>query len=71
MTLRSSKYLNNLVEQSHRNVKSRLGAMLGQKNFTLVAITIRGIELMDHIRKGQFDLSTLGIQGKIRVKSGQ
>lgn len=29
--LRSSKYLNNLIEQGHRNVKSRLGTMLGHE----------------------------------------
>jgi transposase-like protein len=29
--LRSSKYLNNLVEQDHRGVKSRIGPMLGFK----------------------------------------
>jgi transposase-like protein len=30
-TLRSSKYLNNLIEQDHRNIKSRVNAMLGFK----------------------------------------
>lgn len=30
-TLRSSKYLNNLIEQDHRNTKSRVNAMLGFK----------------------------------------
>lgn len=62
--LRSSKYLNNLVEQDHRNVKSRLGAMLGLKNFTSAARTIRGIELMHRIRKGQFELPALASQGR-------
>src|ERR1039458_1051196 len=31
--LRSSKYLNNLIEQDHRGIKSRTGPMLGFKNF--------------------------------------
>ncbi|MFC3461522.1 IS6 family transposase [Massilia haematophila] len=62
--LRSSKYLNNLVEQDHRNVKSRLGAMLGLKSFATAAITIRGVELMHRIRKGQFDLRALALQGQ-------
>jgi transposase-like protein len=62
--LRSSKYLNNLVEQDHRNVKSRLGAMLGLKSFASAATTIRGIELMHRIRKGQFHLHDLATQGK-------
>ena len=62
--LRSSKYLNNLIEQDHRNVKSRLGVMLGLKGFASAGTTIRGIELMHRIRKGQFDLSSLSTQGQ-------
>ena len=62
--LRSSKYLNNLIEQDHRNVKFRLGAMLGLKSFTSAATTIRGIELMHRIHKGQFDLYALVLQGQ-------
>jgi transposase-like protein len=62
--LRSSKCLNNLVEQDHRNVKSRLGAMPGMKSFTSAAITIRHVELMHRIRKGQFDLRLLATQGQ-------
>lgn len=64
MTLRSSKYLNNLIEQEHRNVKSRLGTMLGLKSFASAAGTIRGVELMHRIRKGQFDLRALATQGQ-------
>jgi len=62
--LRSSKYLNNQIEQDHRNVKSRLGAMLGLKSFASAAITIRGVELMHRIRKGQFDLCAVTTQGQ-------
>jgi transposase-like protein len=63
-TLRSSKYLNNLIEQDHRNVKFRLGAMLGLKSFASAATTIRGVKLMHRIRKGQFDLRALATQGQ-------
>jgi transposase-like protein len=66
--LRSSKYLNNLIEQDHRNIKSRLSAMLGLKSFASAAITIRGVELMHRIRKGQFDLRALSIQGQTASK---
>jgi transposase-like protein len=61
--LRSSKYLNNLIEQGHRCVKQRIAVMLGLKHFRNAAITIAGIELMHRIRKGQFGLQRLGIQG--------
>lgn len=45
-------------------MKSRLGAMLGPKSFATDAITIRGVELMHRIRKGQFDLRTLTTNGR-------
>ena len=57
--LRSSKYLNNLIEQDHRDVKLRIGPMLGFKRFRTAAVTIAGIELLRRIHKGQFDLSRL------------
>jgi IS6 family transposase len=60
--LRSSKYLNNLIEQDHRGVKLRIGPMLGFKQFTTAAITIAGIELLRRIHKGQFNL------GRLRLK---
>ena len=63
--LRSSKYLNNLIEQDHRGVKQRIATMLGFKGFAAAAITIAGIELMHRIRKGQFGLGRLGVQGRL------
>jgi transposase-like protein len=57
--LRSSKYLNNLIEQDHRGIKSRTRSMLGFKNFESAAITIAGIELLWRIHKGQFALGPL------------
>jgi transposase-like protein len=61
---RSSKGLNNLIEQDHRSLKLRLGPMLGFKRFRRASITIAGIELMHRIRKGQFTLSKLRTTGK-------
>ena len=54
--LRSSKYLNNVIEQDHRNIKARVNVMVGFKRFRNAAIVIAGIELMHRIRKEQFDL---------------
>ena len=62
--VRSSKYLNNLIEQDHRSVKQRVAVMLGFKRFKNAAITIAGIELMHRIRKGQFARGHLGLQGR-------
>ena len=62
--LRSSKYLNNMIEQDHRGIKSRTGPMLGFKNFDCAAITIAGLELLHRIGKGQFALGRLRLNGK-------
>src|ERR1700758_3543565 len=59
--VRSSKYLNNLIEQDNRRIKSRTNVMLGFKRFRCAKTTISGIELMHRIRKGQFNLRTLGL----------
>jgi transposase-like protein len=46
-------------------VKQRIATMLGLKGFATAAITIAGIELMHRIRKGQFGLGGLGVQGRL------
>ena len=61
--VRSSKYLNNLIEQDHRHIKSRTNVMLGFGRFRSAAITISGIELTHRIRKSQFDLAKLRLNG--------
>jgi len=58
--VRTSKYLNNVIEQDHRRVKQRLGPMLGLKSFRTAAIVIGGIELAEKIKKGQFKTGKLG-----------
>jgi transposase-like protein len=51
--------LNNVVEQDHRRIKQRLRPMLGLKRFETAAVTIRGIELAENIKKQQFNLKPL------------
>ena len=60
VVVRSSKYLNNLIEQDHRRIKRRLRPMLGLKSFQTADIVIRGIELAEKIKKGQFKIGKLG-----------
>jgi transposase-like protein len=67
--VRTSKYLNTLVEQDHRRVKQRLYPMLGLKSFTNAAVTISGIEFVQQIRKGQFDTSAVIVSEGTRVSS--
>jgi len=59
---RSSKYLNNPIEQDHRGVKLRVGPMLGFNRFRTAAMVIAGIELLRRIHKGQFSF------GRLRLK---
>jgi transposase-like protein len=51
--IRQCKYLNNIVEQDHRNIKRITRPMLGFKNFHSAQKTLAGIELMKMIKKGQ------------------
>ena len=62
--LQSSKYLNNMIEQDHRGVKSRIKQMLDFKVFERAAVAIAGVELLHRIRKGQFNLSRLRVKGQ-------
>ena len=54
VAVRTSKYLNNRIEQDHRRIKLRL------KNFSTAAVVIGGIELAEKIKKGQFKIGKLG-----------
>jgi transposase-like protein len=65
--VRTSKYLNNLVEQGHRRVKQRLYPMLGFKNISNATTTISGIELIQKIKKCQFDIERFPSGVKERV----
>ncbi|MGL6011537.1 MAG: IS6 family transposase [Shewanella oncorhynchi] len=54
MTIRQSNYLNNLVEQDHRNIKRRIRPMLGFSSFRRAQTLLAGIELVQMICKGQY-----------------
>jgi transposase-like protein len=51
--LRQVKYLNNIVEQDHRNVKRLTRPGLGFASFWTARRTLAGYEAMAMIRKGQ------------------
>jgi DDE domain len=63
--VRTSNYLNNIIEQEHRRVKQRIYSKLGFKRLENAAITISGIELMHRIRKREFETS------KVVLKRGR
>ena len=51
--IRQCKYLNNIVEQDHRNIKMRISIDTGFKEFESAQRTLAGIEVVNIIRKGQ------------------
>ena len=51
--IRQIKYLNNIVEQDHRNIKRRISITTGFKEFEAAQRTLAGIEIVNIIRKGQ------------------
>jgi transposase-like protein len=51
--LRQVKYLSNVIEQDHRKVKRIVKPMMGFQSFKPARRTLRGIEAMAMIRKGQ------------------
>ena len=51
--IRQVKYLNNIVEQDHRSVKRIITPMLGFQSFRSASKTLKGIEAMNMVKKGQ------------------
>lgn len=51
--IRRVKYLNNIVEQDHRNIKRRITITTVFKEFESAQRTLAGIEIIHIIRKGQ------------------
>jgi putative transposase len=51
--IRQCKYLNNVVEQDHRNIKRRIRITTGFKEFESAQRTLGGIEVVSVIRKNQ------------------
>ena len=49
------KYLNNIVEQSHRKVKGKMHQRLGWKSWEGAESTLTGVELWSMIKLGQMD----------------
>jgi len=51
--LRQCKYLNNVIEQDHRNSKKRVWLAKGYQSFPSARRTLEGLETMHMIRKGR------------------
>ncbi|WP_445946530.1 IS6 family transposase [Shewanella sp.] len=53
------KYLNNIVEQSHRKVKGKMHQCLGWKSWEGAESTLAGVELWSMIKLGQMDTAEM------------
>ncbi len=51
--IRKIKYLNNIIEQDHRSIKRIVNPMLGFQSFRSANKSLKGIEAMNMIKKGQ------------------
>jgi transposase-like protein len=65
--LRQCKYLNNIVEQDHRNVKRRTWLAKGYGSLQTAWRTLRGIEAMETVRKGRVRwIATDDVLGQVK-----
>jgi transposase-like protein len=64
--IRQVKYLNYIVEQDHRYVKRIITPMLGFRSFRSASKTLKGIEAMNMVKKGQ--VNNLNYSGLDEVK---
>jgi transposase-like protein len=51
--IRQTRYLNNILEQDHRSIKRIVNPMFGFQSFRYANKTLKGIEAMHMIKKGQ------------------
>jgi transposase, IS6 family len=65
VVIRQKKYLNNIVEQDHRFIKKRVRPMLGFQSFRTATRTLKGIEAMHMIKKGQIQSLGSSVSEKV------
>lgn len=63
--IRKIMQLNNMVEQDHRFIKKRVRPMLGFQSFGTAARTLKGIEAMHMIQKGQIKSLGTSVSDKV------
>ena len=63
--VRQIKYLNNIVEQDHRFIKRIVKPMLSFKSFHTASKTLKGIEAIHMVRKGQIDGLDRGVLNEV------
>ena len=61
------KYLNNIVESDHRNVKKITNPMMGFQSFNSAKKVLAGIEMVAMLRKGQSNYMPLFVKNSVEA----
>ena len=64
--IRHIKYLNNIIEQDHRCIKRIVNPMLGFQSFQTANKTLKGIEAMNMIKKGQVNNLNYSVLNEVK-----
>ena len=65
VNIRQIKYLNNMIEQDHRSIKRIVRPMLGFQSFHTAIKTLKGIEIMHMIKKGQVETLNRSVSAEV------
>jgi transposase, IS6 family len=68
-SIRQMKYLNDIVEQDHRFIKKITNPMMGFKSFQTADYTLKGIEAIHMLRKGQVELQNPPVSSVVKFIS--
>ena len=66
VSIRQIKYLNNIVEQDHRSIKRIVRPTLGFQSFHTAIKTLKGIEIMHMIKKGQVEALNRCVRAEVK-----
>jgi len=63
---RQVRYLNNIIEQDHRSIKRIIVPTLGFQSFRSANKTLKGIEAMNMIKKGQVNELNYSVLNEVK-----
>ena len=66
LKIRQTRYLNNIIEQDHRSIKRIVNPMLGFQSFRSANKTLKGIEAMNMIKKGQVNNLNYSVLNEVK-----
>ncbi len=64
--IRQIKYLNKIIEQDHRSIKRIVNPMLGFQSFRSANKTLKGIEAMNMVKKGQVNNLNYSVRNEVK-----